>query len=233
LSLSIFPTRLAVVPGAVRSFVGRSGTPPYTYAVVGSGTILPDGTYTAPAAPTRDIVQVTDALLATASAQVTVGSPLQLFCDILATEMSLSADRVYLWDQKLFQPKDSGLYIAVGVVSCKPFSNITREVNGTEEQSTNFLAVLDINIMSKGSDARDRKEEIVMALKSNYARQQQEAGAFSIATIPTGFVNLSQEDGAAIPYRFTISVQVQYSVTKTKAIPFYDSFDPIDLYVDA
>lgn len=155
-------------------------------------------------------------------------TPLERFCDIIRTEMDLEDDQVYLWDQKIKPLPDQRLYVTVGVASVKPFSNTRNLVpNGSvlnEVLSTNVKATLSIDITSRGPDARDRKEEVVLALNSIYSQQQQEAFGFYIAPISTSFTNLSVLDGAAIPYRFNISVALQYKVTKTKAVPFYDTF---------
>jgi hypothetical protein len=89
-----------------------------------------------------------------------------------------------------------------------------------------MYAVLDLDIISRGPDARDRKEEVVMAFNSTYAQQQQEINSFYIGKLPPGakFINLSEIDGAAIPYRYRISTVLQYTVTKTTPIQYYSSF---------
>jgi hypothetical protein len=142
--------------------------------------------------------------------------------------MGLTPGRVYLWDQKLNIPSDDGLYIAVGVLMVKPFSNnVVNNSNlvGFEEaQSVNVMATLSIDILSRGPSARDRKEEIIMALRSNFATQVQEKQGFYIAGISSAFTNLSEIEGAAIPYRFNISVNIQYFIVKKKQIDYYDTY---------
>lgn len=219
----------ALAPTLKTFFLGVAGTPPYSYAVLpggAGGTILPSGQYTAPLVTGRDVVRVTDFLTLTADLPILIGLPLELFCDVIRHEMALAEDQIYLWDQKINIPTDSRLYVAVSVLSCKPFGNNTRFVgSGNAEQSVNMAAMLSMDILSKGPDARDRKEELILALNSIYAQQQQELNSFYIGKISTEFVNLSQIDGMAIPYRFNISCQVQYMVNKTKAVPYYDTFD--------
>jgi len=178
-----------------------------------------------------DTIQVVDSLGAIASSQIMVGTPLLLFCDIIQKELGLANGRVYLWDQKIMQPTDSGLYVAVSVLSCKPFAN-TNSFNGATGdaiQSVNMYALLQVDIISRGPEARDRKEEVILALESNYAQSQQEGNSFYIGKLPPGsqFVNLSNQDGAAIPYRFNISVALQYFFVKTKAVPYYDDFSAV------
>lgn len=238
MSLSLTSNTQAVAPNAPASFAGTGGTAPYTYVVLAGGpggTInATSGQYTAPSVVSEnpalifDTIQVTDAVAATAIRQILVGYPIMLVCDVIQKELGLANGQVYLWDQKINIPIDEKLYIAVGVLSCKPFSNTNRMEGGgsglEEDQSVNMMATLSIDILSRGPQARDRKEEVILALQSVYAQSQQEVNSFYIGKISTGFVNLSQIDGAAIPYRFNISVNMQYTVRKSKAVPYFDTF---------
>lgn len=242
--LSIAQTLTAVAVGLTSSFQASGGTAPYTYSVRANGaggTIgSSSGIYTAPAVvnggsygpPTKiyDVIQAKDNVGAVVIAQILVGNPLLLFCDIIQNQLGLANGRVYLWDQKIFEPTDSGLYVAVSVLSCKPFGNINTFVgSGSSSNSVQFVSMyaqLQIDIISRDSEARDRKEEVILALNSNYALQQQDANSFSIGRLPPGgqFVNLSGQDGAAIPYRFNIAVGMQYAFQKTQAVDSYNSF---------
>lgn len=243
MSLSVGQTITACGPNIQASFQGIGGTPPYSYAVLANGaggTINPTtGVYTAPAtvptdpAKAFDTIQVTDSAAAQATAKIQIGTPLILLCDIIQSQMGLANGRVYLWDQKIMQPTDSGLYVAVSVPSVKPFSNNTKldPVHNVMVQYTNVQALIDIDIISRGPDARDRKEEVVLALNSIYSQQQQETNGFYIGKIPPGgrFVNLSQVDGAAIPYRYKISFNMQYFVTKSPAAQYIDTFQTVQV----
>lgn len=238
MSLSISPSSADLNLGGTVTFTGVDGTAPYRYTLLdGEGSLNEtSGLFTAEGFSGTAVVEVTDSAGATARAQVVVNSALTRFCRILQLEMGLDEGQVYLWDQKLMIPPDDRLYIAVGVLNCKPFGSAREMLDGEsdlqEVLSVNMLAALQIEIMSRGPQARDRKEEVILALKSIRALQQQEAYGFMVAQLSSSFVNLSQIDGAAIPYRFSISVNVQYSVTKTKSVPFYDSFSEADVVTE-
>lgn len=224
----------ALAPNLTTYFLGQGGTPPYSYAVLGGGaggTINPvSGLYVAPSVTGQDTIRVTDSLLAFADLPILIGLPLELFCDVIQKELGLTADQVYLWDQKLNIPTDSRLYVAVSMLNCKPFGNRNKLLgSGDAEQSVNMMATLGVDILSRGPEARDRKEEIILALNSTYAQQQQELNSFYIGKLSTGFVNLSQEDGAAIPYRYNISVNVQYFIGKTKPVSYYNTFETVEV----
>ena len=173
-------------------------------------------------------MQVVDSVAAVATAQILVGTPLMLLCDIIQKGMGLANGRVYLWDQKIIQPTDYGLYIAISNPSCRPFANINAYVSTnsglSSAQSVNMMALIDMDIISRGPEARDLKEGVILSLYSNYSESQQLANSFFIGRISKSFLNLSQVDGAAIPYRYKISCQMQYMYSTTQAVPYFDKF---------
>lgn len=243
MSLTISCSITALAPGLETSFAASGGEEPYVFSVVpgGAGGSIgaSTGIYTAPAAEnpnpklSSDVIRVTDANDDTADYPLLVTGPLGLLCEILQKELALDPGRVYLWDQKINQPSDAGLYIAVSVLTARPFANTVR-YDASEDalgavQSLNMMATLSLDVISRSNAALMRKEEVLMALASPYSESQQEANSFSIGRLPPGsqFVNLSMVDGAAIPYRFNISVNMQYFARKLKAVPYFDDFaDP-------
>lgn len=232
LPLRLAPARTMIGRNQSLVFLGRGGTGPYSYAVVtGPGAIDPDsGEYVSDNDLGQATIQVTDSLGVTANAVVLVGDIMRFVCDIIQTEMQLASDRVWIWDQKIFKPQDSGPFVVVGITSCKPFGNTNKNAADDTEltgiQSINMRATLFIEIISRDTSALERKEEILMALNSNYSEQQQERNSFRVFPITPNFINLSEVDGAAIPYRFNLSVNVMYMVTKTQAVEYFDTFDP-------
>ena len=232
-ALQLLYNSLAVAPNIPLPFSAVGGTSPYTFNVLpggAGGSIDPvTGLYTDPPAYGTDVVQVADSLNNTAIARVNIDPAILLVCDIIQNQMGLSTGQVYLYNQKINIPTDSKLYIAVGVVTCKPFANSNAPAGFSGSglnsgQSTNFLATLSFDVFSRDLEALNRKEELIMALFSNYSIQQQELNGFYIARLPMSFLNLSEVDGAAILYRFNISVNIQYQVTKTTAAEYYSTF---------
>ena len=247
MSLSLNATYTALGAGLTSSFLGSGGTSPYSYEVAsgGAGGTIDSSTglYTAPSSvpPSAnyayDIVSVVDDDSAVASLNILVGSPLILFCDVIETSMGLDSGRVYLWDQKIFEPLDYYLYIAVSVASCKPFSNqkVYEYTDGIyyEVQCVNIFNVVNLDLISRGPDALIRKEEAILALNSIYSEQQQEANSFKIGSISSNFVNLSRLDASAIPFRFRISCGLQYFTSKTSAVSYIDDFQTTSLATEA
>lgn len=254
MSLSLSVSLTAMAPGRSTAVTGQGGVEPYTYSIVpggAGGAIVPVGggsveaVYTAPAAmptnPAQQMVtlKVVDDENAEATAQIMIGDPLLLFCEIIQRELGLADGRVYLYNQKIMMPKDDGLWIAVGVLNCKPFGNTNRPETGGEgvqaDQSVNMLANLSLDVTSRSTAALFRKEEVIMALASTYAIQQQQRNSFFIGKLPSGgqFVNLSTVDGSAIPYRFNISVNVQYFARKVKQDSYFDQFAPVEVTTES
>lgn len=229
--LRIAQNTTAVDRNVTTPFSASGGETPYAYSVLpdgAGGTIDEDtGLYTAPDRYGIDTVRVTDDDGKHFDAKILVGPPIELVCDILRRELSLAWGQVYLWDTKWTVPKDSRLYVAIGEVSCKPFGNNRGYSRGLDDlrsaQGTNFSTMLSLDIMSKGPEARLRKEELLMALNSEYAQRQQELNTFRVFPLTTGFVNISLEDGAAIPYRYNITVMMQYAVSRRKEVDYYDT----------
>lgn len=237
MSLSILKNTSSIGLNQQTTFSGSGGVEPYTYSVVAGGaggTIdASSGVYTAPAVSGIDTIRVTDSDLvpATADTTINVRNYLGLLCDIIQTELGLADGRVYLFNEKINKPTDDGLFIPIVVHSVKPFSN-TRRMTSSGDQSfqyANFKAMISINIISKGHSARDRKEEVLLALNSVYSQQQQELNSFYIAPLSGQFNNLSEEDGSAIPFRFVTDIVMHYQVSKTKSVSYYDTFEDVGI----
>ena len=239
MTLTLVSNVSAIGAGLTTYFLATGGTAPYVYTVVsgpnaaGGSINASTGQYSSPVVlpasvqNAYDTILVTDSLAATTTLQILIGSPLILLCDILQKQLSLPNDHIYLWDQKLTEPHDYNLYVAVSVLNSKPFGN-SNFFDGTTQQSIQTINMLDniqIDIISRGPAARDRKAEILMALNSNYAEQQQEFNSFFIGKISNSFINLSQIDGAAIPYRFQIETTLQYFSKLIQSVPYYDTFN--------
>lgn len=239
--LTLLPQRADLAVGVPRSFVGSGGLPPYSYRLEGKGGIdAASGIYTAPRELPRKpqdqqaTIIVTDANGDEAEADVYICTPMVLLCRILQKELALPDGRVYLWDQKINSPTDLGLFIAISALNPKCYSNINRfdPATNAQLQQSSWVCQMDVDIISQGPEARDRKEEVVMSLNSQYSVQQQDLNSFSIGVIPTAIRNLSEIDGGAIPYRFNFSVNLMYTVTKNQAAEYFDTFEPSELSVD-
>lgn len=205
-----------------------AGAEPYLYSVLPGGiggSISADGIYTAPASIGVDTIQAVDDLGEIATFKVYVGTPLHLVGDIVRKYMGLDEDQVYLYNQKYKIPPDQRIYIAISQLTSRAFGSSSKTVNGIETIAANIISPIDITIQSRSMDALLRKEEIILALDSEYARRQQELNGFYIGKLSANIVPLNQEEGAAIPYMFNLTVNLQYSYRKSNNSLYFDDFE--------
>jgi hypothetical protein len=245
MGLSLTQNITAVSANAPASFQGVGGSTPYTYSVLpgintAGGTInSSSGFYTAPALAytnpltAYDTIVCTDYLGNQASARILVGTPLLLFCDIIQTQLNLPNGRVYIWNQKIFEPTDNDIFIVLSVASEKIISNsndiVSTDTGVIQIQTVNSAALVDVDIKSRGGNAIDRKDEIIMSVYSVYAQQQMAANSFSILRNSHNWVDLSSLDGSAIPYRYRATFTLFSMTTKTTPVQYFSTFSPVQV----
>lgn len=237
MSVKILANSTQVLRGVKMPIVAFNGTAPYTFSVSGAGGTLVGGFFTAGQNIGKDTIKVVDAAGKTAILDIFTGTPLHLLADIIQKELALAPGRVWLWDQKVIMPTDYNMFIVLSEMSVKPFGTANFFDGTTNSQiiSSNFYADVQIDLYSRGPEARDRKEEVILALASNYASSQQALNAFHIARLSNAFTNLSEVEtdaGTAIPYRFSIMVGIQYKVQRTGSTQYFDDFDDPSVTVD-
>lgn len=149
-------------------------------------------------------------------------------CDIIQTVMNLPVGRVMLWDQKYQTPNDFDLFVVVRCLTAKTLGTSRQYIDdgaggALEQFQITRCDTLSIDIMSRGPDARDRNHEVIASFASTYAEQQMAQYGFYIARGPIAMVAIDSPDGAAIPYRFNVTVNLQYTLTKQNAVGYYGS----------
>lgn len=162
-----------------------------------------------------------------------------ILCDIIASEMGLSNQAVWISDENRMIPKDNGLYVTIGLADSHVLSAVTKMVElpiGTpplpqevEINSVHAREVLQIDIFSRSTAAKTRHWEIIAALQSIYGQQQQELYNFKISRNPMRFLNTSSAEGGSFINRYTLTFAcfVWYSKQKTLTADggdYYDKF---------
>jgi hypothetical protein len=129
------------------------------------------------------------------------------------------------------QPK--GLYIALQYVSGRAIGNNDyAKPNGasptagmTETQQVAMLYQIQIDLMSFGPEARVRKEEVYMALRSIRAQTLMEKWNMKIARMPSAFQNAASLEETKMLNRFTMTIAVNALLTKTQPVgDYYNQF---------
>lgn len=156
--------------------------------------------------------------------------PIKVLMEILISEMELDADRVLIYNNKWILPNDLDIFISLRNGSLKTISNRTTEddrgVSGFfEVQSISIQEDIIVDIFSGDSTARTRKEEVIMALKSNFSQQKQELYSIKIVQMPNSFIDLSNVETSRRLNRYNITVPIFSWRTKEKTIDYFDTYD--------
>ena len=154
-------------------------------------------------------------------------STLEIIKNILDREMELPQGRCFAYNNENDLPKDDNLFICLFFADRTPYSNNTKfEEVGTdyiEHQSISMNETIEVAIVSKNKDARERCHEILLAFSSVYSQQMQEKHHIHISTISPIYDNSFLEATARLN-RFDVRVSVIRTYTKTKTINYYDKF---------
>lgn len=130
------------------------------------------------------------------------------------------------------------LQITVKTIGCTDYANRNETKEVVENNVTKFVEYqylnqqrqMQIDVYSRNNDARQRFWEVITALKSVYAEEQQDKYNFKIGTI-TNSRNLSGIDGGSDINRYAITFNVLVHYQKQKVINYYDKF-PLDIYTE-
>ena len=241
MSLLLQGTKSALAPNLTASFGASGGVAPYVYSVNGRGTINSSiGLYTAPSTvansvPFFDTVTVTDSTGATDSTTIICGTPWMLLLEIIQRTLNLDKSMIWFENQKFFEPTNAmaGMWVVLMFPNLKTFASGLHPAGAVvppglgpgwdqTESWANFSGPVDINLFSRDLSALNQKEQVIRVLNGPYSRFQQQANSFYIARIPHAVNDLSTQDGSAIPWRFVISVEMQYATNKVFGSDYYD-----------
>lgn len=170
-------------------------------------------------------------------------APILVIGDILLKELDLDSTQIMLTNQKYAIPT-VGLYIALSYLG--PANLITRMSElvpdgfggQAELQSATWLHRIQIDTMAYnspdgGNYARDRKEEIAMALGSIYAEQLQEQYSMQIARNIAPFTDTSFLEETEMMTRYTTLVNTTSLTRKQKSTnEYYDTFPGAEFFMD-
>ena len=140
--------------------------------------------------------------------------------------MGLDTQQIFIYNQNFKIPETSGLFVVIQFNSSRPYASNNEFIEATNEEllTTQTKEEYTVNVMSKDDTSRTRKEEVVMALNSNYSRNQQELYQFKIGKITGDFLNVSEVEGAAVINRFALPLTVLAHYSKTLSTDIYDTF---------
>ena len=167
--------------------------------------------------------------------------PGKIIRDVLISELGLTSGQVLFTNQK-FEIPTLGLFIVLSYVGpSKIVSNLNEwQDDGagglTEIQSLTMVHMVQIDIMAYndaegGTQARARKEEVAMALRSLFSQSQQEKYSMQIARQVGAIMDTSFLEETEMMTRYTMTVLTTSSLIKTKPVDSYAAF-PLNGYTD-
>lgn len=156
-----------------------------------------------------------------------------ILCDILSNDMGIDASRIVVYNQNWKPPKDEDIYIVVSEGPSRIIGNVNRfepadpdaepPTVDREVKSVSKSTTYNIEITSKNTDAKYRKEEILMAITSDYSQQKQEENQIRISRT-SQILDLSFIEGGSSLHRYQIPVIINSVVIKEREITPYDKF---------
>lgn len=119
------------------------------------------------------------------------------------------------------------LYVTVGCVDFLPISSKSQynPDEDTEVQTVYGRASVQIDILSRSLEARQRRAELLMALNSFYSKEIQDKYQFRIFELPSRFINTSSLEGGSEINRFSLIIRAMISQDKVKSSTYYDTFN--------
>jgi len=148
-----------------------------------------------------------------------------ILCDIIATDMSLDADRVVVYNQNYKAPKDDDIYIVVSEGPSRIIGNTNRfdYASDKEIKKVSISTTYNIEITSRNTDAKYRAPEVLAAIGSTYSEQKQEENDIKISRTKQ-ITDLSFIAGRSALHRFQIPVIINSVQVYEKTIIYFDRF---------
>jgi hypothetical protein len=157
-----------------------------------------------------------------------------ILADIVQHEMNVPADHFWVYGENVEAPKDKGLYIMVITGTAKRIgtSNVFDPATNEEVKGVSIMQEYFIEVTSKDRSALERKEEIDLALISDYGVSQMELQGVQI--LRTGDVlDLSFVEASKALKRYRIPCVMFYVKTKRTTVPYFNQFPPTIQEVEA
>jgi hypothetical protein len=161
----------------------------------------------------------------------------QAIVDIIATEMRLNSQNMWVRDQNLKIPNTKELYVVAGMVDSRVIS-VNRDMANVVSPDTlqqNMMVVtkdnIQIDIFSATTEAITRRWEVLAAL-AIYSVQKQEENQFKIFRVPSNFVNTSGAEGGSNLNRFSITISCHVWYRKETVLSRSKIFDTFETRVD-
>lgn len=154
-------------------------------------------------------------------------STLDILKQIIDKELNMPQNRVWAYNAEMDLPKDKDLFIILFLKEQKPIANTSKYVSTStgmqEKQSVNIREEITISLVSESTQARDRAQEVILALNSFYSRQLQAQNKMHISILGDVY-DASFLEGTAMLNRWDVRIRVFKSYVKINNIDYFDKF---------
>ena len=139
--------------------------------------------------------------------------------------------RVVIYNSGWLIPEIPGLFIELSIISDKEYAaglTYADPPDGSppglnEEQTSNQQVLYAIDLFSKNSEARSRRNEVRFALQGTIAEMAMERHAIRIGR-PTAFQDISQVEASRRLNRWQALFNVLDKSSSCRPIPYFDQF---------
>jgi hypothetical protein len=157
---------------------------------------------------------------------------IEVVAQLIKDFMALDNDQIYIYNQDFNLNNSGKLQVIIQYTSSEPYSITNKFIpadEGVEGAKEKIVMLVKenytINIVSKGEEARTRKEELLLALITNQAANIQEQYQFKLANLPNNFIDISGVEGAGSLNRYAINISLLTYHSKELDTAYYDTFD--------
>ena len=154
-------------------------------------------------------------------------STLDILKDIIDKQLNMPEGRVWAYNPEIDIPKDGDLFIVLFLKEQKPISN-TVKYRSTQEgmqeyQAVNIKEEITISLVSQNIQARERAQEVILALNSFYSRQKQAENKIHISILGDVY-DASFLEGTSMLNRWDVRIRAFKSYDKINSIDYFNKF---------
>ena len=153
----------------------------------------------------------------------------KIIVDILTHELELNPNNIWIYSQNRKLPTNgTELYCSVGCTMSKVIS--AKSIFNPDEQTEDMEVIercsvqIDLMSIAPNNEARDRRQEVIMALNSFYAQRLMEQYQVRIFEIPSSVANTGTTYGGSEVNRYSCVFRCFIATRKSKESDYYTYF---------
>lgn len=152
--------------------------------------------------------------------------PIKILADLFTSELGLTEDRIFIYNDGRPLPKDKGVYLVLTINGETPFRNSTRVIKEpfTEIREMNLRQNIIVSVISKDNTARLVSYDLIGCLSSIKSQQLQSEYGISIPR-QVNVTDASFLENTAMLTRFDVAIPVLYWRKVEKQADYFEVKD--------